>query len=303
MAIATKNLISIEDMSRAEIERLIRFANKLREERVVKRALPHFILGLLFFQESTRTQIGFQTATYRLGGQVFTLKETKFQESMSSAESVEDTFRVLQSYADIICIRHYDEKIFSHIAGFTKKPIINCGNGYDEHPSQTLTDLMTIKELLGIIDNLSIAIVGDLRHMRTGHSLLLGLSKLSNIKVRCISPKTLSMPEKYKAIFRKSKNTLYETDKLDLKNTDVVYMTGFAPKTPIKTFNKEIRKKYQINKNTLSKLKKNVVILCPLPRVDEITPEVDRTRFAKYFEQSELGLYMRMAIISELLKK
>lgn len=301
MAKADNNLLSIEDVSRAEIERLIDRADKLRGERVAKRLLPSFILGLLFFQESTRTRIGFQTAAYRLGGEVFLLKETKFQNSMSSAESTEDTVRVLQSYADIICIRHSDENIFLRIAGCSKRPIINCGNGFDEHPSQTLTDLMAIKKFCGMIDNLSIAIVGDLRHMRAAHSLLLGLLKFSGISVRCISPKILSMPEKYKVRFAKSKNSLVETENFDLSSVDVVYMTGFAPKTPLKVFNKSAREKYQLNSKKLYQLKDKAIILCPLPRVDEISPEVDNTKFAKYFEQSDLGLYMRMAIIMKLL--
>jgi len=301
MAKTSKNLISIEDVSRAEIEWLIGRASKLREERVTKRALPSFILGLLFFQESTRTKIGFETASYRLGGNVFTLKETKFQNSMSSAESVEDTFRALQPYADIVAIRHSDENIFSRISKWTRKPIINCGNGFDEHPTQTLTDLLTIKTYQGRLDNLSVAIVGDLRHMRAAHSLLLGLSKFSRISVRCISPKILSMPEKYKISFKKSKNNIVETEKLDLSDIDVVYMAGFAPKTPLKNFSESIRVKYRLNSNKLNELKNTALILCPLPRVDEITPDVDGTKFARYFEQSELGLYMRMAVIQEYL--
>ena len=297
-----KKFISMEDLNRTDIERLIGLANKLKRKGVRKGTLPPFILGLLFFQESIRTQIGFQVATYRLGGEAFVLKETKFQRSMSSAESIEDTLRVLQSYSDIICIRHPQDGILSNLLSSVKKPIINCGNGYDEHPSQTLIDLMAIKEFSHRIDGLSVAIVGDLRHMRSGHSLLLGLSKFSNITAHCISPKILAMPDKYKTVFKKSKNILYETDKLNLKNIDVVYMAGFAPNTPVKNFSKEVLKRYQINKSILPQLKKSAVILCPLPRIDEIALEIEETKFAKFFEQSELGLYMRMAIIVELLR-
>src|SRR3989344_5654252 len=153
-----KNLISMEDVNRTDIERFIRLANKLREKHLIKRSLPRFILGLLFFQESTRTQIGFQTATYRLGGEVFTLKETKFTKYMSSAETTEDTLRVLQRYADIICIRDSNSNVFSRLIPYAKKPLINCGNGADEHPTQTLIDLMTIYNLHGSLDGLKIAI-------------------------------------------------------------------------------------------------------------------------------------------------
>jgi aspartate carbamoyltransferase catalytic subunit len=294
-------LLSIQDLSRYDIESLINSANNMRKKSDTKQALPPFILGLLFFQESTRTQIGFQSAAYKLGGQVFVVKETKSQNSMSKSESIEDTFRTTQAYADIICIRDIDDKIFSKTSELSTKPVINCGNGYDEHPTQTLIDLMAIKEFHGSIDNLSIAIVGDLAYMRVAHSLLLGLSKFNNIRISCISPKSLSMPKKYKLIYEKSKNKFLETDQLDLRNFDVVYMTGFAPRTPIKTFSKATRKKYQIDQKILSTLKKKAIILCPLPRIDEISNKIDKTKYAKYFEQSDLGVYMRMAIIKKLL--
>lgn len=299
------NLLSIADLTRSDIERLIGSARTLREGRspLGRRLSFSFIAGLLFFEESTRTRIGFQSAVYRLGGEVCILKETKFKESMSSSESVEDTVRVLDAYTDILCIRHPHDNIFSRIIPLVKKPLINCGNGHDEHPTQALTDLFALRELTGKIDGLSVAIVGDLRHMRAAHSLLLGLSKFSNITVCCISPKPLAMPKKYTSVFRKTSNVLHESAELVLRDYDVVYMAGFPPKTPVRAFGKVVRRKYQINAKTLKSLKKNSVILCPLPRVDEIAKDVDHTPFAKYFEQSELGLYMRMAVIAKFLRQ
>ena len=298
-----KNLISMKDISRADIERFIRLANKLREKHAVKRTLPSFILGLLFFQESTRTQIGFQAAAYRLGGEVFTLKETKFTKYMSSAETTEDTLRVLQSYADIVCIRDSDPNVFSRLIPYAKKPLINCGNGADEHPTQTLIDLMTIYNLHGTLDGLKIAIVGNLQDMRTSHSLLFGLANFNNISITLISPKQFKMPINYIDIFkqRNPNNKIQETEKLDLKGNDIVYVTGFPAKTKTGIVSKVIRKKYQINKKMLTQLPPNSYILDPLPREDEISTEVDTTPFAKYFLQSENGLYMRMAIIQEYL--
>ena len=290
----------MEDVNRTDIERFIRLANKLREKHLIKRSLPRFILGLLFFQESTRTQIGFQTATYRLGGEVFTLKETKFTKYMSSAETTEDTLRVLQSYADIICIRDSDPNIFSKLIPYAKKPLVNCGNGTDEHPTQALIDLMTIYNLHGTLDGLRIAIVGNLQDMRTSHSLLLGLANFNNISITLISPRKLRMPSSYIDTFKQKSldNHIKETEKLDLKGSDIIYVTGFPTKTKTGVVSKVIRKKYQINKKVLAQLSANSYILDPLPREDEISTEVDVTPFARYFLQSENGLYMRMAILS-----
>src|SRR3989338_5240655 len=298
-----KNLISMKDISRTDIERLIRLANKLRKKRATKRTLPNFILGLLFFQESTRTQIGFQTAAYRLWGQVFALKETKFTKYMSSAETIEDTLRVLQSYADIICIRDSNSNVFSRLTPYAKKPLINCGNGADEHPTQALIDLMTIYNLRGTLDGLKIAIVGNLQDMRTSHSLLFGLANFTNISVTLISPRQLRMPSSYIDTFKQKNldNKIQETESLDLKGNDIIYVTGFPAKTKTGVVSKVIRKKYQINTKVLAQLSPNSYILDPLPREDEISMEVDSTPFAKYFTQSENGLYMRMAILSAMI--
>ena len=295
-----KNIISIENISRSDIERLIRSANRLRENGIPKRP-KNFILGLLFFQESTRTQIGFQTAAYRLGGQAFTLKETKFTQYMSSAESIEDTVRVLQSYADILCIRHSDSAIFSKLTPYTQKPLVNCGNGNDEHPTQALTDLMTIYNLIGKLDGLKISIIGNLQAMRTSHSLMLGLANFKNISVTLISPRQLKMPKCYIDKFRQKNpnNKVQETEIMDFKKGDIIYVSGFPAKPS--AVSTKIRRKYQINKKTVEQLPHNSFILNPLPREDEISTEIDSTPFAKYFVQSENGLYMRMAIVTELL--
>ncbi len=293
----------MKDLNRADIERFIHLANKLREKHSSKRTFPRFILGLFFFQESTRTQIGFQAAAYRLGGDVFTLKETKLTKFMSAAETTEDTLRVLQSYADVICIRDSDPHVFSRLIPYAKKPLVNCGNGTDEHPTQALIDLMTIYNLHRTLDGLKIAIVGNLRDMRTSHSLLLGLSYFNNISITLISPRRYKMPSSYIDAFkhRNSDNKIMEVEKVDLRNTDIVYVTGFPAKTKTGAVPKVIRKKYQINKRMLVQLPPDSYILNPLPREDEISTEVDSTPFAKYFLQSENGLYMRMAILSTVI--
>lgn len=291
----------MHNISRSEIERHIVNAAALSRAKPAQHNCRSFILGLLFFEESIRTQIGFQTAAYRLGGTCFTLKESKFQDNMSAAESLEDTVRVLADYADIVAVRHSDHLVFSRIAALCEKPMINCGNGNDEHPTQALIDLFAIQRTLDRLDDLKICIVGDLRHMRTAHSLLLGLAKFKNISVACIGPKALWMPEKFRTAFEQSCNKFVETEILNLTQADVVYMTGFAANNQAGTYSQTARTSYQLNVDTVKQLRREAIILCPLPRIDEITKEVDGLKAAKYFEQSALGQWMRMAILSELI--
>jgi aspartate carbamoyltransferase catalytic subunit len=295
-----KNLLSISQLNRKEIENYILLANKFLNNKN-QYYKNKFVIALLFFEESTRTELGFESATYHLGGNVIKLHETKFQKNVASKEeSIEDTIKVIQSYADLLVIRHFDGKIFEKISPFLQKPIINGGNGTDEHPTQALIDLLTIYNLKGKIDNLKIAIIGNLKHMRVAHSLVLALQKFNNIQLKLISPKVLKLPKEYLINF---KNNFKETEKMNLEDSDIIYVTGFPQKTPIGNFSFYVRKHFQINKNILKQLKPNAKILCPLPRIDEITKDVDGTKFAKYFQQSDLGLYMRMAIIYKALQK
>jgi aspartate carbamoyltransferase catalytic subunit len=199
----------------------------------------------------------------------------------------------------VFCIRHSNPLVFTKSLSCTTKPLINCGNGTDEHPTQALLDLMTVHNLLGGVDGVHIAIVGDLRFMRAAHSLLLALAKFKNIQVRCISPRSLRMPGTYTSFFKKNavRGKYKETTKMDLKDVDIVYMAGFAPKTPIRYFSKKARLYYQFNKMRLRDIGAESIVLCPLPRIDEVTVEIDSTPHAKYFEQSHSGLYMRMAVL------
>lgn len=294
-SIIMKNILSMSQFGRKDIESYFSLADRLSENNNFQK--KPFTAGLFFFEESTRTELGFEAAAYKLGGKVLKLRQTKVQDRMSAAESIEDTIRVLQSYVDLMVIRHPDDNIFKRILPLASKPIINGGNGKDEHPTQTLTDLFTIKRLKGKIDGLKVAIVGDLKYMRTSHSLAVGLSEFKDVKITLVSPIRLNMPGKYLSDSR----PITQTEKLDLKDQDIIYITGFAPKTASGYFGESIRKKYQINNKVLKNLKPDAKILCPLPRIDEITTEVDNTKFAKYFEQSDLGLYIRMAVLKVLL--
>lgn len=296
-----RHLLSINDLHREEVEEIIQRANRYLEGPLPHRPLFSFILATFFFEASTRTRLGFEAATYRLGGQTVGLSETKSKDNMSASESLEDTVRIVQDYSDIICLRHPDEHVFSRLKDSCSVPLINAGNGADEHPTQALTDLFTIRQKLGRLDDLDIAIVGDLRHMRTAHSLVLALSKYQNIRLRLISPESLKIPERYRTGLVASGSQIRETEEMDLSGADVVYMTGFAPKTPVRFFDNATRSAYQLRADVACNLDPASIILCPMPRVDEITPDVDTLDQAKYFQQSKNGLYVRMAVLDSLL--
>ena len=292
-----KSLVGVKELSRKDIEAYIDSANRMAEGSLPDKDLSKAIAALLFFEESTRTRVGFTTAAYRLGAKVVTISETKFHERMGTAESLEDTIRSIQAYCDVICLRHPDKDIFKRLEPILEKPIINCGNDDDEHPTQSLLDLFTIKRELNRLDNLSVAIVGNPRYSRSAHSLTLALSKFNDIKIRTISPKELYMPAEYKDPYLKFGNVLEETTEMAVDDVDIVYVTGFPAKLPIATFSQETQSHYWITPEVTAKLKSGAIVLCPLPRIDEIDTKVDSESVAKYFRQSENALYMRMAVL------
>ena len=291
------NLIRIEQLKREEVLGILKLARNIESEtRKYFGILNHKMLGILFFQPSTRTRIGFSVAMQNLGGGVVYLYDTKFTKGMSARESLEDTVRVIGDYCDVLCIRHSIESTLEKVCRSTHVPIINCGNGTDQHPTQALIDLYTIWKEFGRLDNLRLAVIGDLKHMRTAHSLILGLSLFRGNKLKLISPKELRLPDKYLKRVEDSLE-ISETDMVELRDEDVVYVAGLPP------FGKgNERLRYQIDKRKALQLKEGAIILNPLPRVDEITREVDSLRCARYFEQSKNGLYVRMAILTKILR-
>jgi len=260
------------------------------------------VVALLFFEESTRTRVGFSSAAYRLGTNVVLVDETKLNVQTGMSESLEDTIRSIQEYCDVICMRHPDKDVFDRLEPVLKRSIINCGNDADEHPTQSLLDLMTIKNEIGRLDNLGIALVGNPRFSRAAHSLILALSKFEDIKVRTIAPEELHFTEDYKKPYLDSGNTLEESEKMDVEDVDVIYVTGFPHKLPVREFSKETQAKYSITPEVIGKIKSDAIIMCPLPRIDEIDTRVDIDSRAKYFKQSENGLYMRMAVLKSFLQ-
>jgi aspartate carbamoyltransferase catalytic subunit len=298
-------MLSIQQLAREEIESLIRRALVSRSKNIRNNKFNSYTVGLLFFEESTRTRVGFEAAAARLGAHPIFVEKVKFSSTMGANESINDTVSSIHQYFDVLCIRHEDEHIFNELPSITT-PIINCGNGSDEHPVQALIDLAAMQHSLCRLDNIKLAIIGDLRFSRAAHSLLLALSCFKNIEITAISPDELRMPIRYKKNFLKSGNT-YE-EKNTLHNTsfkaDVIYMTGFAPKTSIGTFSQEVVRRYFLTVEHLRQIGTDrAIVLCPLPRVDEIDRAIDSTPHAHYFKQSEIGLFVRMAVLENTLQK
>lgn len=301
-----KNLIGIEDLTIKEIAELIETANDImanREKYADK--CKGKILGTLFFEPSTRTRLSFESAMLSLGGQVLGFSEAG-NTSTSKGETLADTIRVICGYSDIIAMRHPKEGA-PVVAGMNATvPIINAGDGGHNHPTQTLTDLFTISRYKGRLENLTVGLCGDLKFGRTVHSLVTALSQYPNIKFVLISPEELKIPEYIKNEILNKNNIEYIETK-DLENSidslDILYMTRVQKE---RFLNEEdyIRLKdcYILNNEKMAKAKKDLCVLHPLPRVNEIATEVDKDPRACYFQQAECGRFIRMALIMKLLE-
>lgn len=218
---------------------------------------------------------------------------------MGWAETLEDTVRSVADYFDIACLRHNSEDALDRASNSTTIPLINCGNGSDEHPTQTLIDLAAARTEFGGLDGLRWAIIGDLKHMRTAHSLILGLAKFKVGSVRCIAPPGLEMPEKFARQFEAARFALEEAHDLELQDCDAIYVAGL-PMTAKNGVSRELQDDFRIDASALSQLETGSRVFCPLPRVDEISPDIDRATQSAFFRQSRLGLSIRMAVLDEL---
>ena len=301
-----KHLIDIKDLSVKEIEELIKVANDIYDN---PKAYVHRcdgkILATLFFEPSTRTRLSFESAMLNLGGQVLGFSEAS-SSSVSKGESVSDTIRVVGEYCDLIAMRHPKEGAPFVASDKTIVPIINAGDGGHNHPTQTLTDLITISRKKGRLNKLTIGLCGDLKFGRTVHSLINAMSRYDNIKFVLISPDELKLPGYVKKeVLDKEKIPYIETRDIEeyLPELDVLYMTRVQRE---RFFNEEdyIRLKdyYILNRAKLDKAKKDLCILHPLPRVNEIATDVDDDPRACYFEQAKCGKFIRMALILKMLE-
>ena len=302
-----KNLIGIEDFSVEEINELIEVSKDIisNKEKYLEKCKGK-ILATLFFEPSTRTRLSFESAMLSLGGGVLGFSSAD-SSSTQKGETLADTIKVVSGYSDIIAMRHPKEGAPIVAANNSNVPIINAGDGGHNHPTQTLLDLLTISQEKGRLDNFTIGLCGDLKFGRTVHSLLVALSRYENIKFVLISPKELKIPEYLKQDILDKKNIEYiETENLEesIGSLDVLYMTRVQKE---RFLNEEeyvrLKDVYILDKEKLEKAKKDLCIMHPLPRVNEISTEIDDDPRACYFRQAEYGKYMRMAIILKLLNE
>lgn len=299
-----KNIISIKDFKREDIEYLLDEAEKLEDiakSREVSEELKGKILGLMFFEPSTRTRMSFETSMKRLSGECIGFENTG-SSSVSKGESIADTAKMFEGYCDALVIRHELEGVSKFISGIVDIPVINAGDGAGQHPTQTLLDLYTIRKEIGEIDNLSIALIGDLKFGRTVHSLSNALGLFENVKIYLVSPPELRMPQEVLVDLDKTNVIYEEVDSIEeiIDDVDVLYVTRIQKERfgDIEDY-KKIKGAYVINKRMLDG--KDLIVMHPLPRIDEINGDVDNTKYNKYFTQAANAVPVRMAILKTLI--
>lgn len=301
-----RHLLDTTDLTVEEIDDIISLAvDIISDKKKYAKVCEGKKLATLFFEPSTRTRLSFEAAMLELGGSVLGFSEAN-SSSASKGETVEDTIRVVSCYSDIIAMRHPVEGA-PRVASYSSLvPVINAGDGGHSHPTQTMTDLLTIFREKGSLDDLTIGLCGDLKFGRTVHSLVKAMSRYSNIKFVLISPKELSVPDYVKTDYLDEKGIEYiETEKMEdvMPQLDILYMTRVQRE---RFFSEEEYLKHMdafiLDLKKLENAKKDLTIMHPLPRVNEIAKEVDSDPRAKYFEQAMNGKYIRMALIITLLK-
>ena len=300
-----KHLITPLDYSLEETNKLLDLATDIMNNMdKYSNICNNKILATLFYEPSTRTRLSFESAMLRLGGKVLGFSSAD-SSSASKGESVADTVRVMSGYADIIAMRHPKEGAPYVASKYSSIPVINAGDGGHQHPTQTLTDLMTIRTLKGRLENITIGLCGDLKSCRTVHSLIKSLTRYSNIKFVLISPEELKLPSYIKEdVLEKSGADFVELSSLDeaMPSLDILYMTRVQKE---RFFNEEdylrLKDSYILDKTKMKLAKEDMLVLHPLPRVNEISIEVDKDKRAAYFEQARMGVFVRMALIVDLL--
>ena len=297
-----RDIISIKDLSERDLKRIFEVANEMLpiakgEEK--SEILRGYILANLFFEPSTRTRLSFESAMHRLGGSILGFTNPSAT-SLSKGETLADTIRMVDSYSDVIVIRHPYEGSARLAAEFAENPVINAGDGAGQHPTQTLLDIYTIFREFGELKGLKIALIGDLKYGRTVHSLAHALSNLG-VEIYLVSPSSLRMP---KHIIREMRKKPKEYEKIDdiITIADVFYVTRIQKERfPDPQEYRKVAGIYSIGKDDVEKMKKDAIIMHPLPRVGEIKPEVDYTPHARYFKQAFYGVPVRMALLSLVL--
>ena len=298
-------MISIKDLERKDVEYILDEASKLEniaQSKEVSEELKGKILGLMFFEPSTRTKMSFETSMKRLNGECIGF-ENSGSSSVSKGESIADTAKMFEGYCDALVIRHEYEGVSKFISDIVNIPVINAGDGAGQHPTQTLLDLYTIKKEIGKIDDLNIALIGDLKFGRTVHSLSNALGLFKNIKIYLVSPPELKMPQEILIDLNNTNVEYEEVDNIEsiIDKVDVLYVTRIQKERfgDIDEYLK-IKGAYIVNKKLLKG--KDVIVMHPLPRIDEIDTDVDNTKYNKYFTQAANAVPVRMAILKTLIK-
>jgi len=304
-----KHVYESQQFDRPLLEHLFGVADTMKQDlsarpRRYAEALKHKIMASLFYEPSTRTRFSFESAMTRLGGRIITTENAKEFSSAAKGETLYDSTRVMSGYADVIVMRHNEPGSAKKAADISDIPVINAGDGAGQHPTQALLDLYTIKDNLGRIDGVSIAMVGDLKYGRTVRSLAYLLTKFENIRIYFVAPLVCRMDDDIKEYLDRYEVAWEEVEALDqvLPLVDCVYMT----RVQRERFHdpedyKEAAGKYILSLDKVRRMKREAVIMHPLPRVNEIPPDVDQDPRARYFEQARNGLYIRMALLYLLL--
>jgi len=300
-----KHLIDPQDFSVEELDEIFDLAEEIiKKPEDFTNVCNGKLLGTLFFEPSTRTRLSFESAMLRLGGEVVGFSEPN-SSSVSKGENLPDTIRTVAAYTDIIAMRHPKEGAPRYGSQYSDVPLINAGDGGHQHPTQTLTDLLTIRVAKGKMTDLTIGLCGDLKFGRTVHSLIKAISRYENIKFILISPNELKTPRYIKAEILDRKSLDYvEVEKLEdvMEQLDILYMTRVQKE---RFFNEadyiRLKDSYILDKAKLKTAKEDLTILHPLPRVNEISMEIDNDPRAWYFKQTRYGMFVRMALIAKLL--
>lgn len=296
-----RSLVSISDYSKEEILSILDSAADF-EANPNRKTLDGKVIATLFFEPSTRTRLSFETAVNRLGGRIIGFSDSTTSSSVKG-ETLHDTIRMVSCYADAIVMRHTLEGAARYASEISPVPIINAGDGANQHPSQTLLDLYSIFKTQGTLENLNICLVGDLKYGRTVHSLIMAMSHF-HPTFKFIAPEELKMPDEYK-VFCKSHNIPFsESTELtdNFNDADILYVTRVQKERFLDLIEFEkVKNVYTLKNDMLNDTKPNLKILHPLPRVNEIDPDVDSNPKAYYFQQAQNGLFVREAIISKVL--
>jgi len=300
-----KHLIDPMDLSVEEIDGILDLAEKIiASPKDYAHKCQGKKLATLFYEPSTRTRLSFEAAMWELGGSVLGFSSADAS-SAAKGESVADTVRAVSCYADIIAMRHPKEGAAKVASLYSKIPVINAGDGGHQHPTQTLTDLLTIRSLKGRLGTMTLGLCGDLKFGRTVHSLIRALMRYENVEFYLISPQELKVPEYIREAMRKKNIVFHEVERLEtvIGELDILYMTRVQRE---RFFNEEdyirLRDSYILDMEKMALAKKDMIVMHPLPRVNEISVEVDKDPRAKYFDQVLYGKYVRMALMMTMLE-